>query len=84
MTYNLPGAPKNRNSYIDVSELELEKRRAMALTEWVNYPTDEQFTALQFATFHGNFDLMIKMTEELKADYKVKNMYGASVLHIAS
>ena len=84
MTYNLPGAPKNRNSYADVPELELKKRRAMALTEWVNHPTDEKFTALQFATFHGNFDLMIKMTEELNADYKVKNMYGASVLHIAS
>ena len=54
------------------------------MTEWVNFPTDEQFTAIQFATFHGNFELIIKMSEEMNADHTVKNTYGASVLHIAA
>ena len=29
-----------------------------ALMEWVNEPTDEKFTALHFATYHGNFELI--------------------------
>jgi ankyrin repeat protein len=54
------------------------------LTEWVDQPTDEDFTALHFASFHGNVELIIRLVEEYGADVKKKNIFGASVLHVAS
>lgn len=51
---------------------------------WVNTPTDERFTALHFSTYHGNIELIRLMTEEMFADYTVKNVYGANVLHVAA
>jgi ankyrin repeat protein len=50
------------------------------LTEWVNKQTDENFTALHFAAYHGNLELCIKLVEQLGADMKMRNIYGASVL----
>lgn len=55
-----------------------------ALVEWVNEPTDEKFTALHFATYHGNFELIQMMVDEMGANIHMKNVYGANVLHIAS
>ena len=52
--------------------------------EWVNTPTDEKFTALHFATYHGNFDLITIMVDEMGANIHAKNVYGANVLHIAA
>ena len=51
---------------------------------WANQPTDEEFTALHFATYHGNFELIELLTDVMKADFRAKNIYGANVLHIAS
>ena len=55
-----------------------------ALQAWANQRTDEDFTALHFATYHGNFELIQLITETMKADFRAKNIYGANVLHIAA
>lgn len=55
-----------------------------SLKDWVNIPTDEKFTALHFATYHGNFELIKIMVDEMQADIHAKNVYGANVLHIAA
>jgi len=52
--------------------------------DWVNKPTDEDFTAVHFASYHGNLELVIKLVEELQADFSTTNMYGANVIHVAS
>ena len=51
---------------------------------WINTPTDERFTALHFATYHGNMELIRLMVEEMAADIRIKNAYGANVLHVAA
>ena len=51
---------------------------------WVNQPTDEKFTALHFASYHGNFELIKLMVEEMGANVNVTNIYGANCLHIAA
>ena len=60
------------------------KQRRTELATWVNMPTDEKFTALHFSTYHGNIELIRLMVEEMHADFNVKNVYGANVLHVAS
>jgi ankyrin repeat protein len=52
--------------------------------EWANEPTDEQFTALHFATYHANFHLIRILVEEMGCDINLRNVYGANVLHIAA
>ena len=52
--------------------------------EWVDWPTDEEFTALHFAVYHGNWELMQILAEQLGADFEKRNIYGANVLHIAA
>lgn len=54
------------------------------LSTWVNMPTDERFTALHFSTYHGNIELIKLMVEEMHADFNLKNVYGANVLHVAA
>lgn len=51
---------------------------------WANQKTDEKFTALHFATFHANFEMIQILIEQMEADLKAVNMYGANVLHIAA
>lgn len=46
--------------------------------------TDELFTALHFATYHANFDLIKILVEDMQCKYECKNFYGANVLHIAA
>lgn len=46
--------------------------------------TDERFTALHFCSYHGNFELIKILCEEMDADVKIRNMYGAHVLHISA
>lgn len=46
--------------------------------------TDEDFTALHFASFHGNFNIIKILVEKMFADFRVTNIYGANVLHIAA
>jgi palmitoyltransferase ZDHHC13/17 len=54
------------------------------LTEWVNASTDEGFTALHFATYHGNFPLIRFLIETANADVTRKNKFGSSVMHVAA
>lgn len=58
--------------------------KAEMIRDWVNTPTDEKFTAIHFATYHGNFDLIKMLVEELHADFKTQNVFGSSVIHIAA
>ena len=46
--------------------------------------TDEKFTALHFASYHGNFELVKLMVNEMGANVNVTNVYGANCLHIAA
>ena len=50
------------------------------LARWVNKETDEAFTCLHFASYHGNLNLIIKLVEEMGADIHLVNVYGANVL----
>ena len=52
--------------------------------EWVDWPTDEEFTALHFAVYHGNWELIQILDQQLGADFERCNIYGANVLHIAA
>ena len=54
------------------------------LKEWIDWPTDEDFTALHFAVYHGNWELIKQLVETYGADTEKCNMYGANVLHIAA
>jgi len=52
--------------------------------EWVDSQTDEGFTALHFATYHGNFTLIKFLIETCNADIKKKNKFGSTVMHVAA
>jgi ankyrin repeat protein len=54
------------------------------LSEWANSPTDEGFTALHFATYHGNYSLIKFLIEEASADFHKRNKFGSSMLHVAA
>ena len=54
------------------------------ISSWVNWQTDEEFTALHFAVYHGNWEIIRTLVEDLGADIEAVNMYGANVLHIAA
>lgn len=54
------------------------------LQDWANSPTDEEFTALHFATYHGNYSLIKFLIENAKADINKRNKFGSTVLHIAA
>jgi ankyrin repeat protein len=54
------------------------------LQSWANAPTDEEFTALHFATYHGNYNLIKFLIETAKADIHKRNKFGSTVLHIAA
>ena len=67
-----------------VAQGDFSVRKNRETKQWINLPTDERFTALHFSTYHGNIDLIRIMVEEMGADYSMKNVYGANVLHVAS
>ena len=54
------------------------------LSDWANSPTDEEFTALHFATYHGNYNLIKFLIDNANADIYKKNKFGSTVLHIAA
>ena len=59
-----------------------EKRKI--LSNWCNTPTDEEFTALHFSTYHGNAHLIKFLIENCDADMNKRNKYGSTALHIAA
>jgi palmitoyltransferase ZDHHC13/17 len=54
------------------------------LQTWADRQTDEGFTALHFATYHSNFELIRILVDQMDASCEIKNRYGANVLHIAA
>jgi ankyrin repeat protein len=50
----------------------------------MNSPTDEEFTALHFATYHGNFMFIQFLVDNAKADIHKINKFGSSVMHVAA
>ena len=69
---------KNSKQFISFEEKKIK------MTEWVNAQTDEGFTALHFATYHGNFPLIKYLIDNANADMSITNKFGSSVLHIAA
>lgn len=69
---------KNLNTFRSFDE------KNKALQAWANSPTDEEFTALHFATYHGNYNLIKFLIDNAKADIFKKNKFGSTVLHIAA
>ena len=63
---------------------DFQKETTQAIKNWVNAPTDEKFTALHFSTYHGNIELIKIMVEDMHADFTIRNVYGANVLHVAA
>jgi len=39
---------------------------------------------MHFSAYHGNFELIKLIVEEMKADINLKNVYGQNVLHISA
>ena len=85
LKYNLAGGESaSRECITDVQKARFKERQDKEMRDWVNTPTDEKFTALHFSTYHGNTELIRIMVEEMQADFQLKNVYGANVLHIAA
>ena len=53
------------------------------LTEFINYKDQQGNTALLYASFKGNYDI-IKILLDNGADYKIRNNMGLSVMHMAA
>ena len=60
------------------------EEKSEVLADWANTPTDEEFTALHFATYHGNYTLIKFLIDNAKADINKRNKFGSTVLHIAA
>jgi len=54
------------------------------LLDWANATTDEGFTAIHFATYHGSYAMLNFLTETAKVDITKKNKFGSSVMHVAA
>ena len=54
------------------------------LSKWANVVTDEEFSPLHFATYHGNVQLIKFLMENCEADMHKRNKFGSTVLHIAA
>lgn len=54
------------------------------MRDWVNQKTDRGYTALHFAAFHGNIEMIRYLVETLKADIHAQNMLDQNVLHFAA
>lgn len=68
---------KNVSKNVTFSE-----RRQIAQT-WINRPTEEEFTALHFTVYHGNFTLL-KFLMKNGADHQKANKFGSTVMHVAA
>ncbi len=54
------------------------------MINWVNRQTQkDKFTALHYASFRGNIDIIEELIEN-KADINIVNQYGLNVMHIAA
>ena len=46
--------------------------------------TEDEFTALHFATRHGNYTMLSLLCEKANADMYIQNKYGSTAIHIAA
>jgi palmitoyltransferase ZDHHC13/17 len=69
---------------VHLSQFRSFEEKKSYLTGWVNAQTDEGFTAIHFATYHGNFSLIKFLIETANADMTMKNKFGSSVMHVAA
>lgn len=67
----------------NVSDRRFDQKRQI-LSEWANQTTDEEFTALHFATYHGNYNLIKFLIDNAQADIYKRNKFGSTVMHIAA
>lgn len=58
--------------------------KKQTLSNWANSPTDEEFTALHFATYHGNYNVIKFLIDTADADIYKRNKFGSTVMHIAA
>ena len=63
----------------DLSVSQVEK-----MQNWVNMKTEDHFTALHFATRHGNYTMLSLLCERAHADMYIQNKYGSTAIHIAA
>ena len=67
----------------NLQNLQLNEKREV-LTNWVNEPTDDEFTALHFASYHGNYSIIKFLVENTDVDIHKRTKLGSTVLHIAA
>lgn len=58
--------------------------RVALFQSWINTPTEDQFTALHFATRHANLTILSLLVEKGGADIYQRNKFGSTVMHIAA
>ena len=56
---------------IDAYEQALPETQIKKMKDWVNHITDDNFTALHFATRHGNYTMLSLLCEKANADMYV-------------
>ena len=54
------------------------------LRDWANHKSNRGFTAMHFAAFHGNIEMIKYLIEEMEADVNCVNNIGINVLHCAA
>ena len=54
------------------------------LRNWANHKSNRGYTAMHFAAFHGNIEMIKYLEEEMEADVKCVNNIGINVLHCAA
>ena len=54
------------------------------LFDWTNQKSQKGLTALHFASFHGNIEMIEFLVTDLKADISIIDNQGLNVLHAAA
>lgn len=67
-----------------LDEQNLSVSQVDKLQNWVNLKTEDEFTALHFATRHGNYTMLSLLCEKANADMYIQNKYGSTAIHIAA
>ena len=55
----------------------------MTVIDWVNSQTDKGFSAIHFASYHGNIEMTKFLIEVLGADMYARNHLEQNVVHMA-
>jgi len=72
------------NCFKILFEYAIKRSNKVDMSVWVNQTTDDEFTALHFATKHGNYTMLMFLVERANADLYIQNKYGATAMHIAA